>query len=488
MATRNPSLNTVPSLKKKAAMTAEAEDELKGPRGDWWWTGVKPTACPGFDEAAGVLRSLPLPNTATATRQEVIDYFNNCWTQTEVLFACLQGSHAFLRQPYHQLRHPMVFYYVHPAVLYVNKFRVAGLLDEGLDQFIEQLFETGVDEMSWDDLSQSREDWPSIRDCHAYRKASYDLIMRVLKTHPSLNGPSNWGTVGWAIFMGFEHERIHIETSSVLIRELPLEFVRKPEFWPDYHLSVNQPSSAVPKQSTDFPVNSLIEVAGGKVVLGKPDDYPSFGFDNEYGRKEIEVPAFRASKYKVTNGEFAAFVRDSGYSNKQWWTEEGWSWRTFRNVKWPTFWVLDGPSGLHRYRLRVLFDAVEMRWNWPVDVNVHEAHAYCAWKTAQDGQLVKYRLITEAEHNCIRNKRDRVDAVARPAASTAAAAVAAAPKGSKPVITIGAVAAGAAVGAGGSPAADPAVNVDMAMVVSGCDAAKVSVWGHALSVLAGCHR
>lgn len=54
----------------------------------------------------------------------------------------------------------------------------------------------------------------------------------------------------------------------------------------------------------------------------------------------LQVSAFRASKFKVTNGEFAAFVRSSGYSTKKWWSEEGWSWRTFRNVKWPTFWVL----------------------------------------------------------------------------------------------------------------------------------------------------
>lgn len=33
----------------------------------------------------------------------------------------------------------MVFYYVHPAVLYVNKFRVAGLLEDGIDQYIEQV-------------------------------------------------------------------------------------------------------------------------------------------------------------------------------------------------------------------------------------------------------------------------------------------------------------------------------------------------------------
>ena len=50
-----------------------------------------------------------------------------------------QGPDAFLRQPYHQLRHPKIFYYGHPAVVYVNKFRVAGLLDDGIDPFIEQV-------------------------------------------------------------------------------------------------------------------------------------------------------------------------------------------------------------------------------------------------------------------------------------------------------------------------------------------------------------
>ena len=31
--------------------------------------------------------------------------------------------------------------------------------------------------------------------------------------------------------MGIEHERIHIETSSVLIRQLPVDMVTKPEAW-----------------------------------------------------------------------------------------------------------------------------------------------------------------------------------------------------------------------------------------------------------------
>jgi hypothetical protein len=41
-----------------------------------------------------------------------------------------QGEEPFYRPPAHELRHPLIFYYGHPAVLYVNKLRVAGILTE----------------------------------------------------------------------------------------------------------------------------------------------------------------------------------------------------------------------------------------------------------------------------------------------------------------------------------------------------------------------
>eukprot|EP00983_Pelagomonas_calceolata_P043797 1139049-Pelagomonas_calceolata.AAC.6 len=37
-----------------------------------------------------------------------------------------------------------------------------------------------------------------------------------------------------------------------------------------------------------------------------------------------------------------------------------------------------------RYNLRVLFGAIDMRWDWPVDANYHEAKAFCAWRAEQD--------------------------------------------------------------------------------------------------------
>lgn len=42
-----------------------------------------------------------------------------------------------------------IFYYGHTAVVYINKFRVAGLLEEGVDQFIEQV---GVAGVTWHEM------------------------------------------------------------------------------------------------------------------------------------------------------------------------------------------------------------------------------------------------------------------------------------------------------------------------------------------------
>jgi hypothetical protein len=63
-----------------------------------------------------------------------------------------------------------------------------------------------------------------------------------------------------------------------------------------------------------------------------------------------------------------------------------------------------------RYKLRVLFNAVEMRWDWPVDANYHEARAYCSWRTERDAAPVAYRLVTEAEHQLLRDPQLRTEA------------------------------------------------------------------------------
>lgn len=87
--------------------------------------------------------------------------------------------------------------------------------------------------------------------------------------------------------MGIEHERIHLETTSVLIRELGIEFVSSHPNWQSC------------TQSGAAPINSLIPVEGGEITLGKKQDDLLYGWDNEYGTHHEIVASFKANQYLV---------------------------------------------------------------------------------------------------------------------------------------------------------------------------------------------
>ena len=388
------------------------DTELNGPRPASWWTGRVPAvgSCPGV-AADGTLRSLPLLDLSACSRAEVLDYFHNGWALTETLFSALQGEEAFYRPPFHRLRHAMIFYYAHPAALYVNKLRLAGLVAGPVDAHFEQLFETGVDEMAWDDLSKNELKWPSVREVTEYRRTVYGIVRRLIETHPCFEAlPIDQQSPAWALMLGMEHERIHLELSSVLVRELPLRLVRRPEVWAPYHASAGSLSSEAPTPSLDFPRNEMISIPSGSVVLGKPRAVPSYSWDNAYGERAFAVRAFDVSKFPISHGEWLAFIVAGGYQTPRYWSEAGWAWRTSRNAKAPAFWVPDGPAGSNLYRFRLLFDVVDMPWSWPVSVNYFEAKAYCAWLTEREGGDQAYRLISEPEHHRIRPRGAATDA------------------------------------------------------------------------------
>lgn len=374
-----------------------------GERGDWWWTGKAPTPenLTYLSSHRSHVSCLPQVTLKNVTQKSAQDYFDNSWLTTEVLFAGLQGEEAFYRPPYHHLRHPMIFYYGHPATFYTNKLRVAGLIEKGLDPYFEELFEVGVDEMRWDDISQKAKDWPEILEVHEYRKKCHELVTNVISEQfGKKNQNIDWTKPLWALMMGFEHEKIHLETSSVLMRELPQHLVKRPQGFPLDHPSAQQNASEKPAVSVNFPKNELINVKGSIITLGKTSDADNmtYGWDNEFGKRVVEVSDFNVSKFKVSNGEFYEFVSSGGYREKKFWSEDGWGWRTFRNQKWPSFWVQRGPAGSHLYALRTIFDEVDMPWNWPVCVNYHEAAAFCNWKSEKSGKSL--RLITETEFQC----------------------------------------------------------------------------------------
>jgi 5-histidylcysteine sulfoxide synthase len=398
--------------------------KLYGKRDQEWWTGMSPatgTVLQGVEN--GVIHSLPLLSlSSSCTRQSVQNYYDNTWALTETLLSALQGEEAFSRPPYHDLRHPMIFYYGHPAVFYTNKLRVAGLLKDPINPYFESVFEVGVDEMSWDDLSKNKMPWPTVAEVHDYRRKVYRAVSGLIQSVPeeafrNINSSSPL----WALVMCMEHERIHLETSSVLLSEMPKEFLTFPARLPKYHPTVELDTAKLvtaPIAGVHFPHNEMINVGEWTGTLGKPADFPCYGWDNEYGCRSYTAPAFNASKFKISNGEFLDFVKAGGYSNRSFWSTAGWEWRAFRNAKWPFYWQPTGPQGLHQYHLRLIFDVVAMPWSWPASVNLHEAEAFARWKSTVDGKC--YRLMSELEHNAIRDavdlsqSYDKVDPVMSP--------------------------------------------------------------------------
>jgi 5-histidylcysteine sulfoxide synthase/putative 4-mercaptohistidine N1-methyltranferase len=316
-------------------------------------------------------------------RAEILEYFHRTFDLDEKLYETLREDATFYLRA-DRLRHPLIFYFGHTATFFINKLTIARVIARRINPRFESMFAVGVDEMSWDDLDATHYDWPSRQEVKAYRNQVRELVDGVIRTLP-LTLPITWEDPFWAIMMGIEHERIHLETSSVLIRQLPIDQVVRHPFW------------EICREAGEAPPNSLLPVPAGTVVLGKEKDHPLYGWDNEYGHHEAAVAGFRASQYLVSNREFLAFVVAGGYREPRWWTEEGWNWRTFREAEHPLFWI-NNDSG---WQLRTMAEIIDLPWNWPVEVNQLEAKAFCTWLTATSGRPL--RLPSEDEWHRLRD-------------------------------------------------------------------------------------
>ena len=312
-----------------------------------------------------------------ALRAQLRDYFITTFDRYESLFETLASDEAFYTKAI-SLRHPLIFYYGHTATFFVNKLLLTRLISERLDARLESIFAVGVDEMSWDDLDGAHYEWPSVAEVKAYRDRVRALVVDLIDNAP-LTLPVDWPNPWWAIIMGIEHERIHLETSSVLIRQHKLSYVKSHPLWPACTTSGNAPH------------NALVDVPAGEVLLNKDKSDPYYGWDNEYGVHRADVAAFQASRFLVSNQEFLAFVEAEGYRTAEYWEEEGRAWREFSQATHPTFW-LQREQGWY---LRVMTEEIPMPWDWPVEVNYHEAKAFCNWKKKITGDAV--RLPTEDE-------------------------------------------------------------------------------------------
>lgn len=325
-------------------------------------------------------------DSCQAKRDEIKAYFQQTYNLYESLFETIANDEAYYVKA-EPLRHPLVFYFGHTACFFINKLKLAQQITQRVNPAFESMFAIGVDEMSWDDLDERNYDWPSVDEVRQYRDQVREVVNTVIDTMP-LSLPITQSDPAWVILMGIEHERIHLETSSVIIRQLPLESVVSHDAW------------RACDTSGPAPINQLVSIDAADITLGKAESDDTYGWDNEFGQLDVHVPEFQTSQYLVSNQEFLQFVEAQGYQSAKYWDEEGQQWLDFTQAKMPRFWrYRDG-----QYWQRNLTQEVPLPMNWPVEVNQLEAQAFCRWKAEQLGQTV--RLPAESEWYVLRQRVD----------------------------------------------------------------------------------
>jgi iron(II)-dependent oxidoreductase len=291
---------------------------------------------------------------------------------TDALFAVVKPEFLYER-PIRE-RHRTVFYIGHLEAFDRNLFD-GRLFD--LPAFapeLDRLFAFGIDPVDGGFPTDLPTDWPSLDIVRGYGERARNQIDDQLATLDLGGAPIATGSPAQLLNVAIEHRLMHAETLAYLLHQLPLAY------------KVAQPQAATPAAAPGKVASStMVRVPAGRATLGMKKEAGLFGWDNEYGERQVEVDAFEIDRHMVSNGAYREFIDAGGYQKRAWWTDKDWAWKEAERIEHPAAWSRQDGT----WRLRTMFDEIALPLDWPVYVSHAEASAYARWAGK--------RLPTEAE-------------------------------------------------------------------------------------------
>ncbi len=272
-------------------------------------------------------------------------------------------------------RHRIVFYIGHLEAFDRNLFDQRLFTMPVRQPEYDQLFAFGIDPVDGGLPTDQPSDWPSLEAIHAYIgqiRADIDERFDPIEL-TGAGAPSSTETL---LEVAIEHRLMHAETLAYMLHQLPLDQKTGPK---------------VTEEIADHPLDAhvsreMVRVPAGVAALGLVRDGGTFGWDNEFGRHQVEVPAFDMDRFMVTNADWLDFIDAGGYEHREYWRESDWAWKERERISKPAFWVRESSgesvsdaATTKGWKLRTMFDEIPLPADWPVYVSHAEASAYAKW-------------------------------------------------------------------------------------------------------------
>ncbi|HEX3974911.1 MAG TPA: ergothioneine biosynthesis protein EgtB [Solirubrobacteraceae bacterium] len=83
----------------------------------------------------------------------------------------------------------------------------------------------------------------------------------------------------------------------------------------------------------------LVEIPAGPCTIGARP--VGFAYDNERPRHRTDVRGYMIGRTPITNATYLTFVEGGGYERREWWSDEGWSWKEDYDITRPQSWTAD---------------------------------------------------------------------------------------------------------------------------------------------------
>ncbi|KAB8203611.1 Aldehyde/histidinol dehydrogenase [Aspergillus parasiticus] len=328
--------------------------------------------------------TLNLPTSPSQYAAHPIPSFEewqSLWTAWDNATKAMVPREELLSKPI-KLRNSLIFYLGHiPTFLDIHLTRaLRGKLTE--PKSYKLIFERGIDPDVDDpekchSHSEIPDEWPALDDILDYQERVRSRVRSIYQ----IEGLAENRILGEALWIGFEHEVMHLETFLYMLiqseRILPPPATERPDFKKLYQ-----------EARRSMKANEWFSVPEQTLTIGldgaDTNDVPptTYGWDNEKPARTVTVPAFEAQGRPITNGEYAKYLQ----ANQSRRRPASWV-LTHSDEDYAIPMAVNGSSVgatqdfMSNFAVRTVFGPVPLEFaqDWPVMASYDELAEYAEW-------------------------------------------------------------------------------------------------------------